>query len=281
MNGNDIDEATPLIMVTNDDGIDSPGLLAAVDAALELGRVLVTAPTTQQTARGRALVGNREDLFHAIKLPGFPSVSAYHIDASPALTVRHALAVLCPDRRPDLVLSGINYGENLGNNITISGTLGAAFQAAAQGVPALAVSRQTDIEHHYSYEELDWADATRVTREWARRLIERTATTQKTASGPRRRLPFDLLKVDIPDWCPEGTEERITRLSRQPYFRSRIAHPAANTPIKASRTYIEVVPEDLDPLDDIYALAVDGVVSITPLQLDCSAPLEDSRTLLG
>lgn len=274
MNSNENNAPVPRILVTNDDGVHSPGLLAAVEAARRLGSVIVAAPTTQQTARGRGMTGNRDDHFHPLEMPlesapeeTLHPVEAWHIDASPALTVRHALAVLFPDRPPDLAIAGINYGENLGTNITISGTVGAAMQASAQGVPALALSRQTEIHHHYEYGELDWTDARRVTARWIGIALDRIAE-----SGTP--MPFAVLKIDIPDPCPPGTEERITRLSRQPYFRTRIENPSRTMPINRSRTYIEVDPTTLHREDDIYALALDRVVSITPLQLDCSAPVE-------
>src|SRR6056297_676106 len=212
MNTTHWDGDVPLILVTNDDGIASPGLIAAVTAARLLGDVVVAAPTKQQTARGRSIVGEAGDHFHAIELAlpsgdgtgaggatgganlsGTPervgSIRAWHISASPALVVRHALATLFRDRYPDLVISGINYGENLGNNIMISGTVGAAFQAAAQGVPALAMSLETDIAHHFSYEELDWDAAARVTHAWAERLL--TATFVGPYHPPDGRVPRD------------------------------------------------------------------------------------------
>ena len=262
-----MNEQTPLILVTNDDGIASPGLTAAVQAVQGLGTVVVAAPTTQQTARGRSMVGNDADFFHPVELAGIGNtVPAYHIDASPALVVRHALNTLLAGRRPHLIVSGINFGENLGNNIMISGTVGAAFQGAAAGIPALAVSRQTAIEHHYEYGDLDWTDAIRVTRRYAERLLMQPSVGALPAC--------DVLKVDIPDPCPPGTEERLTRLSRRPYFVSVLHDAAPHTPLGASQTTIVVDAAHLDPADDIYALAVDRVVSVTPLTLDCTAPYE-------
>ncbi len=292
------DPRVPLILVTNDDGINSPGLVAAVEAARPLGQVVVAAPTTQQTARGRSLVGEDGDFFHPIELPlrdgldSHQAPAAWHINASPALVVRHALATLFGGRYPDLVISGINYGENLGNNIMISGTLGAAFQAAAQGVPALAVSRQTDIEHHFSYSELDWGSAEGITRRWAERLLERTfkgayhppggrIPTNISDDYPAAALPFDVLKIDVPAECPEGTEERITRLSGRHYFMSLMDAGGPETPIGAAKTHIDHDRAGLSPDDDIYAISVDGVVSITPLQLDNTAPLDAARSLLS
>lgn len=262
----------PLILVTNDDGVESPGLLAATRAVMSLGTVIIAAPTTQQTARGRSLVGNRSDWFHPTTL--LPGVEAFHLDASPALVVRHALSVLFTERKPDLVVSGINYGENLGSNITISGTVGAAFQAASMGIPALAVSRQTDIEHHYSYSDLDWNDAERVTRKFAEQLLR----IHKN-SAPEQ-VSFDVLKVDVPAHCPEETEERITKLSRRHYFQSVVPEPHRERRLEEAKIRINVEKERLDPKDDIYALAVDGVVSVTPLVLNCSTTV-DPELILG
>jgi len=280
MNPTEWNPDTPVVLVTNDDGIESPGLAAAAAAVAELGQLVIAAPTKQQTARGRSIVGDRKDHFHPVEVDGRP---AWHIDASPALVVRHALAVFFRDRYPDLVVSGINYGENLGTNITISGTLGAAFQAASQGIPALAMSRQTDIIHHFEHGELDWTDAIRVTRGWAERLLARTfhgPYLPPDGHTPATVLPFDVLKVDVPDPCPPGTEERFTRLSRRHYFFSIIEDAEHTTPLGASRTHVDVNPKALSPDDDIYAIAVDRVVSVTPLQLDNTAPLESARELL-
>lgn len=290
------DKKLPLILVTNDDGIYSPGLSAVVAELATIATVLVAAPTHQQTARGRSMVGEHGDTFHLVDLtpdstaaevphPTRRRVTAWHIAASPALVVRHALATLCTERFPDLVVSGINYGENLGNNIMISGTLGAAFQAAAQGIPAIAVSRATDIEHHFEYGELDWTEAARITRKWSERLLV------KTYRGPYRpernfprgdgsddvpgdRLPFDVLKIDIPEECSPSTEERFTRLSKRHYFISHVENPTIDTPLGSAKTVIDDVSRGLSRDDDIYAVRFDNVVSLTPLQLDNTAPLD-------
>jgi 5'-nucleotidase len=298
MNRENWDSRKPVILVTNDDGIGSPGLVAAVEAVRNLGHVVVAAPTEQQTARGRSLVGDGADHFHPIDLPlvndgsdGNGPIHAWHINASPALVVRHALAVFFDQRYPDLVVSGINYGENLGNNISISGTVGAAFQAAAQGIPALAVSRQTDIAHHFEYGDLDWTDATRVTRRWAQRLLELTfehayhhpngrVPADGSTDHPAAKLPFDVLKLDIPDRCPPETEERLTRLSQRHYFMSLVENPDYTTPINAARTHVDIDRTGLRQDDDIHAVAVDNVISLTPLQLDSTAPLDPAGTVL-
>ncbi len=290
---------TPLILVTNDDGIFSPGLVAAVEGARLLGDVVVAAPTTQQTAMGRSLRGNPKDFFHPVELPldsaaqvtaeaagltVYP-VLAFHVDATPALVVRHALSALCPLRRPDIVISGINFGENLGNNITLSGTVGAAFQAAAAGIPAIAASRQTEVTNHFAYVDLDWTDATRVVLDWARRVLALVASNQSSSTQTEHRpfelYGFDVLKIDVPDPCPPGTEERLTTLSSAPYFLSRLMDPGPEAPIEASQTYVNLDREQLCPGDDIYAIVVDRVASITPLSLDNGVSPDAVRNALG
>ena len=279
----------PLILVTNDDGVESPGLVAAVRSVVGLGRVVVVAPTTQQTSRGRSMVGNFADVLHAVSVPELDEANeAYHIDASPALAVQHAMNTLFVDRWPDLVVSGVNYGENLGTDITISGTIGAAFQAAAYGIPAIAASQQVDIVHHYEYGDVDWDGSTRVVRAFVRRMLG-TLDSLPAAGAPagRARLneprpfPFDVLKIDVPTPCPPGTPELLSRLARRHYFRYTIDAPTVESPIGAGRTSID---ESLDLIragDDVHTLAVEHAVAVTPLSLDLTAPLDASARSLG
>lgn len=126
----------PLILVTNDDGIHSPGLYAAASVAVKSGDVLIAAPHTQQTGMGRSFPGypdngviekiETEDM----KLPGEITgnkILAYGIHGTPALAVAHGILELA-EHTPDLCISGINYGENLGSCLTCSGTLGALLK---------------------------------------------------------------------------------------------------------------------------------------------------------
>ena len=114
-------------------------------------------------------------------------------------------------RWPDLVVSGINYGENLGTGITASGTVGAALEAAALGIPALAVSLQTHPDDYYSYSrEVNFSPARHFTTLFARILLDR-----------RLPLDVDLLKIDIPDGATLETPWEMTRLSRHRYYALR------------------------------------------------------------
>jgi 5'-nucleotidase len=275
----------PLILVTNDDGIESPGLAAAVRAAAGLGDVVVVAPTTQQTSRGRSMIGDWKDILHRVPMEG---VTAYHLNASPALAVQHAMNTIFAERWPDLVISGVNYGENLGIDITISGTVGAAFQSAAYGIPAIAASQQVDIAHHYEYGHVDWEGSTRVVCTYAERMLAVLASLPgPSALSGRVRLedprpfPFDVLKIDVPFACPPGTPERLSRLARRHYFTFSIDAPTPESPIGAGRTRVDEAPGLVRPGDDIYTVGREHAVAVTPLTLDFTASLEESARALG
>ncbi len=260
----------PLILVTNDDGIASPGLRAAVQAVLGLGDILVAAPASQQTAMGRSLTGRRDACFEAVafNVEGV-SIQAHCLEASPATVVRHALQALCLDRRPDMVVSGINYGENVGTSVSASGTVGAAIEAAVLGIPALACSLQTEPAHFHHHPERDWTTAIHFVRCFARCLL----------STP---LPpdVDLLKLDVPATATLETPWRLCRLSRQPYFTVTldIPHPASR--LGEGRILVTMDPHTLEPDSDVRAIGVDQVVALTPLSLDATSRT-DFPTLLA
>lgn len=251
----------PLIMVTNDDGIQSPGLRAAVAALDGLGEVVVVAPRDQWSGAGRSMPATSEGRIYpeVLVVNGRP-VRAYAVEGTPAQVVDHAFLEILP-RLPDLVVSGINYGENVGSGVTISGTIGAALEAASFGVPALAVSLQTPIEHHLGYsEEIDFRATGHFTRRFAEAVL-------------RRALPFDVdvLKIDVPASATPETPWRWTRQSRQRYFvpvRPMRRRPTDPGPLGYR---VEVDFERLEPDSDVYALVVDQVVSVTPLSLDLTS----------
>ena len=148
------------ILLTNDDGIRSPGLWTAAGALSQLGFVHVVAPRDQFSGAGRSLPITSDGLIEerALEVNG-KRWTIYSVGGTPAQTVLHAVLEILPDR-PDLVVSGINYGENLGTGITVSGTVGAALEAASLGIPALAMSLETEKEYHLSYSpEIDFTAA--------------------------------------------------------------------------------------------------------------------------
>ena len=158
-------DAKPLILLTNDDGIASPGLLAAAEAVCDLGELLIVAPATQQTGMGRATppILNGALTLGTLRVR-CEDVTVYALTGSPAQTVVISVLGIAP-RRPALVVSGINYGENLGSDVTGSGTVGAALQAAELGIPGLAVSLETDKAYHFNHgQDVHWDAAAHFTR---------------------------------------------------------------------------------------------------------------------
>jgi 5'-nucleotidase len=128
------------ILITNDDGIYSPGIVALADAASDFGDVRVVAPDVEQSSMGHAITASRPLSYRRTPIKSF---EAYRVNGTPADCV--ALGAYNWDK-VDLVLSGINLGTNLGNSIWHSGTLAAAKQAALLGMKGIAFSTPTDDE---------------------------------------------------------------------------------------------------------------------------------------
>jgi 5'-nucleotidase len=264
-----------LVVITNDDGIGSPGLHAAVRAALALGEPVVVAPARQWSASGRGLWVDHKGQIrpYPLKVDG-QAITAYEVGASPAMVVLHGLLELVP-RRPDLLISGINYGENLGTDITRSGTIGAALQAASAGIPCLASSLQTPKELHARHDDhVDFSAAAHFTRLFAEAVLRGVFSSD-----------VDILKVDIPDDATPTTPWRLTRVSRHCYYetldpgRWRLAEGMlSEKDIAVGLDYTVLAkPERTEPDSDIYALRVDRVVSVTPLSLDLTSRVDPAE----
>ncbi|MDW8325219.1 MAG: 5'/3'-nucleotidase SurE [Anaerolineales bacterium] len=253
--------STRLILLTNDDGVESPGLWAAAASLKPLGEVVIVAPMTQCTSVGRAMPPTYSGRIERRTFSVNGSMwHAFAVDASPALAVQHAALEILP-RQPDLVVAGINFGENIGSAVTVSGTVGAAMEGASLGVPALAISQETDPAHYYTHStDVDFTAAAHFTQLFARLLLTRP-------------LPFDvdLLKVEVPLGATPQTPWRLTRLSRTRYYlpvkpqRSDLLQPGQITAIN------RLEPERLEPDSDVYALVVDRCVAVTPLSLDLTS----------
>jgi len=139
------------VLLTNDDGIDAPGLAALVEACRGWAcRAIVVAPREPHSGCGHRVTTDRPLVLEQV------GPDRYHVDGTPADCVRLALAALCAgESRPEWVLSGINAGGNLGIDIHHSGTVAAAREAALHGVPSLAVSH-----YHRRETPIDWRRAT-------------------------------------------------------------------------------------------------------------------------
>lgn len=252
------------ILLTNDDGIRSPGLWTAAEALSEVGFVHVVAPRDQFSGAGRSLPSTSDGLIRSqlLRVHG-KDWTVYSVGGTPAQAVLHAVLEILP-QKPDLVVSGINYGENLGNGVTVSGTVGAALEAASLRIPALAVSLETEQKYHLSYSpEIEFAAAGYFCAYFGRMMLE-------------KQLPRDVqvLKIDVPSEATRETHWEITRVSQLRYY-----EPTA--PERESWEQPGIVGYQLagDPSQDhvdtdVYALRVKRVVSVTPLSLDLTSRVD-------
>jgi 5'-nucleotidase len=254
-----------LILVTNDDGIASPGLMAVARCVIDLGEVWIVAPRVQQSGVSRSFPGRTFRVEESlIEVAGVP-VRSIALDTSPADVVRNAILRLLPTR-PSLVVSGINFGENLGGSITISGTIAATIEAASFGIPALAASLETDRKYHFSHsDQVDFAAAAHFVRRFSRWLLQH---------GMPKGV--DILKLDMPSDTRVDTPWKVTRLSRQQYWVNAVTLDEQGQR-QLSQYERQIDLDSLEPDSDIHALAVDRVVSITPLTLDLTAKVSLSR----
>jgi 5'-nucleotidase len=248
------------ILLTNDDGIRSPGLWAAAEALQALGYVTVVAPRDQWSGAGRSLPSNMSGRIHVetISVDG-KEWQAYAVEGTPAQAVQHAVLEILP-RPPDLVVAGINYGENIGSGVTISGTVGAALEGACFGLPALAVSLETEVHLNLSYSTaVDFSAARFFTEKFARLLL-----------GWQRPADVDALKVDVPGAATPATPWRLTRVSRQRYYVP--SKPERQTLSDAGqvvyRRYVDPALVEAD--SDVQAL-LDHCVSVTPISQDMTS----------
>jgi 5'-nucleotidase len=229
-----------LILVTNDDGVFSPGLRVLAQRLASLGRVVVVAPDRERSGVSHSLTLHLPLRADELR----PDVFA--VDGTPTDCINLGIHGLLKSK-PDLVVSGINKGGNLGDDITYSGTVSAAMEATVRGVPALAVSLAST-----SFEPADFAVAADIAAGVAGIVSQRT-------------LPPDtFLNVNVPAGTPQGV-----RLTRQ-----------------GKRSYDDAVVENVDPrgrkyywigggklsFQDVEGTDVSavhaGYVSITPLHLD-------------
>jgi 5'-nucleotidase len=235
---------------------------------LALGEVLIVAPRDQQTSTGRAFRGGGVAEPMHYEIDG-KRVRAFAVAATPAVAVRYALQIIA-ERKPALFVSGINYGENIGNGVTISGTIGACLEAASSGIPALAVSQSLHTTFHYSHsDQVDFSVAAKWGKQFARRIL-------------KRGLPrgADVVNVNVPEGANQKTPLRWTRVSRMNYYRSTIKETQQGRVIEGYELTID--PRSPEPGSDVRAILIDHVVSVSFLTLDLTARVsEEERARWG
>jgi len=237
--------SAPLILVTNDDGIHSEGLWALAESVRGLGDVVVVAPDREQSAVSHALTLHRP---LRIERVGQPGEERYTVDGTPTDCVNLALNGIV-QRRPSLLVSGINKGANLGDDVTYSGTVSAAMEGTLLGVPSIAVSligRPT----------FDFTAAAAFVPGLAREVLT-------------RGLPADtLLNVNVPQ-LGGGAEPlgvAMTRMGKRRYGDAIVEKVDPR-----GRKYYWIGGEELtfveDEGTDFHAVSR-GLISVTPIHLD-------------
>jgi 5'-nucleotidase len=256
-----------LIMLSNDDGIDSPGLRALIHAVSALGDVLVVAPRHQQSATSRSFVA-QEGLTetHTLEVEGNTLVT-YSIEATPAQAVRNGLLRFA-QRKPDLLISGINYGENVGAGLTVSGTVGAAWEGAAFGVPAMAVSLEVDEGQYFLHSpDVDFAVAAHFARLFAEAVLARGL-----APG------VEILNINVPQGARADVPWRLTRVSSYSHFHAIVKENEYGEKVLAGFHRLLDFSK-VEPDSDICVLFKERQVSVTPLTIDATAHARFDETM--
>ena len=257
----------PQILLTNDDGIQSPGLWAAAEALDELGFITVVAPREQASGTSRSMPSIYDNQVHQEKLEvNGKNWTVHAVGGTPAMAVLYGIHVLIP-QKPDLIVSGINYGLNVGSGVTISGTVGAALEGASAGIPSLAISLETDTKYHSSYSrEVDFRTAGHFTTFFSQLLLS-------------KKMPPDvhLLKVEIPAQATQDTPWQTTSLSMLRFYEPI---PPEKTPDSSDkRIGYDIAPDwDQSPAGtDSHSVINKKEISVTPLSLDLTSRIDLSE----
>lgn len=128
----------PVILISNDDGIDAPGLHRLIDYVEGRGRIVVVAPDGPRSGQSSALTIN--DPLRIVRMPDYEDAEMYCVNGTPVDCLKLGLHVVLANKRPDLVLAGINHGSNSAINALYSGTMGAVFEGCLAGVAAVGFS---------------------------------------------------------------------------------------------------------------------------------------------
>ncbi len=245
----------PRILLTNDDGINSEGLWAAFDAMKEIAEVIVCAPATQQSAVGRSV-----SIFEPLRVNEmiYNGVKAYSVGGKPTDSVIIGLFAL--NLKPDFVVSGINIGENVSAEaITTSGTVGAALEAANQGIPSVAFSLQVEDQaekfENPKFPGSRFDGSKRVVRDVITRIIKNGFPTDA-----------DVVNVNIPSVIKGGYE--VTHLGDRLFSTGveKRLDPRGKPYYWINGPLIEDAPDGTD----VHAVRI-GNISVTPITLDCTA----------
>ncbi|MDO5606447.1 MAG: 5'/3'-nucleotidase SurE [Paracoccus sp. (in: a-proteobacteria)] len=260
------------ILVTNDDGINAPGLKIAEEIAADLagpgGEVWVVAPAFEQSGVGHCISYAHPTMVARL------DERRYAAEGSPADCVLAAVHDIMADHLPDLVISGVNRGNNSGENAVYSGTVGGAMEAALQGLPAVALSQ------YFGAELIGLDNPFEAARDHGAQLIRRLLDHADWTSGPDFRLFYNINFPPVPSArvrgtraAPQGRRESAT-FKVEPFEAPNgrrflwVRGPAQNIPAAAGTDVM---------------FNMDGYTSVTPMRADltCHASLPALREALG
>ncbi len=246
------------ILITNDDGFDSEGLVALVEAVQDLAEVIVVAPTIEKSASGHSLT-----LTHPLRFVELEKNFYKLDDGTPTDCIYLALnALFKDDEKPDLVLSGINLGANLGEDITYSGTVAGAMEGVIHGVPSIAISQVYSGGKHTLYEK-GFTVAQKVVRDLTMKIFEGSFPL-----GERK-----LINVNIPPITEEAYQGvKITKAGYRIYGNEAHMHknPRGEEYYWMGLHKLEWKPSLDGQMCDLEAIAA-GFVSVTPIHLDMTS----------
>lgn len=230
------------ILVANDDGVYSHGLRALANALVDLANVVIVAPEFEQSGVGHGITIRRPLRFKATKLEGLDSrIQAYRVDGTPTDCVVMGVHRL---GKPDLVVSGINYGPNLGYDLTHSGTFACAIEGTHIGIPSIAFSQSFS-------DEMDYSQSAAFARVLAAQILEQGLPTKT------------VLNVNIPTGIPKGVRVTVQGTHHYEDNVSERRDPEGKTYYWVGG----VSTGDAEPDSDYTALE-NGFISVTPLRLD-------------
>ncbi len=241
----------PLILVSNDDGYQAPGVKCLVERLQRFGHVICVCPDSARSGQSMALTVNSP--LRLTRLPDLGESEMYCTNGTPVDCIKLAMHTVCRDRRPDLLVSGINHGSNASVNVMYSGTMGAAFEGCACGIPSVGFS----LTSH----SMD-ADFTPV-MPYVDFIVQRMLT---------EGLPEGVcLNINIPAGCIP-TEMRLVRAARSHWSDEYADYtdPHGHPFYWLTGKLINLEPEATDT--DLYVLE-HKIVSVVPCQLDRTAEI--------
>ncbi len=240
----------PLILVSNDDGISANGVNELTDCLIKYGDVVTVCPDAPRSGQSMAISVNTP--LHIERLEDRHGAKMYKVNGTPVDCVKLALYAIL-DRKPDLVVSGINHGSNAAVNVVYSGTMGAAFEGCAMGIPSLAFSLTSHDPHADMKRCIPFVD----------KLV---------AGVLDNGLPEGVcLNVNIPAHCDAPTEMRLTKGCKGKWAEEykEYTDPNGKKFWWLTGKFENDEPDNQDT--DEWCLA-HGIVSVVPTLLDRTAP---------